>query len=66
MVVCGIPCELRFAGSRPLTLREGDVLPSLPLWMDVPSAEVPAFAGMTGGVCPRCVSLGGFIVVFAG
>ena len=24
LVVAGIPCERRFAGSRPLTLREGD------------------------------------------
>ena len=44
----GIPCELRFARSRPLTLREGDVLPcsfSMSFWgfgdLALPAAPPP-------------------------
>ena len=48
--VSGIPCGLRFACSRPLTLREGDGVGVLCLFW------VPACAGMTG----RMVELGGF------
>ena len=44
----GIPRSHRFACSRPLTLREGGGVGVLCLfWMDVPSAEAPACAGMT-------------------
>ncbi len=31
------------------TVRSRAPPPALPLWMDVPSAEAPAFAGMTRG-----------------